>query len=226
MLPYIRLSPGAVKRSAGQALLGVGDLPTGIFMTDDAAPIVRRRPDGSLETRIARWGMPSPGREMRTRAIHRAYRARMKLTDLEFERFAANEPDTGAPFIDASAFIWRSSLEPSGRCVVPFSAVGVLSVGNSRSLGDEYVFPPSCTLGFLGGVYETGWRGVRRAELGPETLDLFGLVSVERIVQSELYSRAFTPIVLADPGEVDIWLSAPWAKAKTLRRKRWADAIG
>lgn len=225
MSPYIRLSESALDRRGLEPFAASTVLPTGIFMIDDAAPIICGGADGGRRVLLARWGMPSPGRDLRAKAIHRAYREKLQLTDEEFERLAADEPDTGAPFVDASAFIWRSYLEPRGRCVVPFSAVGALRMDTSTALADEYVFPPSSTLGFLGGVYQTGWRGVRRPELGRETVDLFGLVSVERIVQSELHKRAFTPIVLANDAEVETWLNAPWSRARALRRRPSSAAL-
>lgn len=215
MTPYIRLGAGAAVPPG----FGLAEFPAGVFHADDAVPVVVRRPDGGVEVRLARWGMPSPGREVRTRAIHRAYRERARLTDAEFERFAADEPNPGVAFIDPSAFVWRPSLEPPGRCVVPFSAVGALDPEAVESSSADYIRAPENGLAYLGGVFESGWRGVRRAERGRETVDLFGLVSVERIVQADLNRKRFTPIVLTGPAEVELWLTAPWAEAKILRRQ-------
>ena len=227
MLPYFRLSPEAgVSQDIVAAPVATGEPPaTGLFMADDRAPIVRRRVDGSRETRLARWGMPSPCRELRARAVQRAYRTGQDATGVDFEQLVANEPDVGAPFIDASAMVWGPWLEPAGRCVVPFSAFGWADIGGSDMPAGDHLFPPSPPFGFLAGVHETDWQGVRRAECGRETLDLFGLVSVERIVRSEMGKRVLTPIVLTDAAEVELWLTAPWKQAKALRRKPLRDAV-
>ncbi|MFJ6024324.1 hypothetical protein ACIQC9_06985 [Brevundimonas sp. NPDC092305] len=218
MSPYIRTTADPAVSARFNVSPGWAAGCAEMVFADEPAAIITLSPDRTARVLTARWGMPTPGREVRTRAIQRAYRDRVRLTDAEFEQFAANEPDPGVGFIDASAFVWRPHLEPRGRCVVPFSALGALRPDALPEPADDYVRPAAGSVGYLGGVFEQGWRGVRRADRGRETLDLFALVSVERIVQADLARRRFTPIVLKNDEEVAAWLTAPWSRAKALRR--------
>lgn len=188
-----------------------------VVSADDYVTVFVRGASGEIEPRPARWGMPTPGRARRARAVSRAYRERLRLTDEEFERYVADEPDPGVPFIDPSALTWRPHLEPRGRCLVPFSALGLRQGASAPVASDDYL-RPTRSPAYLGGVIETGWEGVRSSERGRETLDLFGLATVERVVQADLPRRRYTPIVLTDPAEITLWLDAPWSKARLLRR--------
>ncbi|RZJ00739.1 MAG: hypothetical protein EON90_06320 [Brevundimonas sp.] len=222
MVPFLRLS-----ETDFSAAFPVWDLAANcgvrrndMITADASAPIIRTHPDGAREVILARWGMPSPGRDVRAKAVQRAYHDARSWSELDFEAFAARQPDGGTPFIDASAQVWRPTLEPQGRCVVPFSSFGRLQDADGSTQLVEDCAPAHGGLGYLAGVHEIGWRGVRKSEIGPETIDLFGLVSVERIVQSERHRRPLTPIILADDAEVETWLRAPWRQAKSLRRIR------
>ena len=182
MPPYIRLRPGVdVMGLLGQAAPADASPSADIFMTDDPAPIVRRRPDGRLEMIEARWGVP---------------------------------------FIDVGALARRRWPGPRNRCIVPFSAFGVLEVGAARSLGRDVFAPLRGRVGFLAGVCRPDGRRVRSMGGDSEGLDVFGLVSGEGAAAVGPFGHAPAPLLLVDAEEARLWLTAPWTIVKNLGRRR------
>jgi len=126
----------------------------------------------------------------------------------------------GVPFIDVGALARRRWPRPRNRCVVPFSAFGVLEIGAARSLGRDVFAPLRGRVGFLAGVCRPDGCGVRSVDGDPHGLDVFGLVSGEGEAMVGPFGHTPAPLFLVDVEETRLWLSAPWTVVRNLRRRR------
>lgn len=209
----------AAIREAARAMRDLtGNLaPTPGIYPDHAAPIVRSGADGVRELALARWGMPSPSRTMFEAAGKRADRLRARGQEVDFARLLQMEPDRGVTNIrNTSSRHWEPHLGPASRCLVPFTSFSEFSRdagGNIWfALGDER------PLAFLAGLWMPGWTGVRRAATGPETIDVFGFLTCEPNREVAAVHPKAMPVILTDPEEMDVWMTAPWRQAARLQR--------
>lgn len=70
---------------------------------------------------------------------------------------------------------------------------------------------------FFAGVW-TSWRGVQKVRDGERDFELFGFLTCEpNAVVAPIHRKAM-PVILTEPDEIDLWLSAPWNEAKVLQR--------
>ncbi len=199
----------------------IGNMPpqTGVF-PDYLAPIVRNFQDGRELTRV-RWGMPSSSSALFEAAKRRAQKIQMKegrrLTEDEFKRLVAMEPDSGTTNIRNTASPhWRRWLTPEFRCVVPFTS---FSEFNREAGGDVwFAFDDSRPLAFFAGIWAPQWTSVRKIKEGIVTTDLFAFLTCEPNAEVGAVHPKAMPVILTTPEEVEIWMSAPWEIASKLQR--------
>ncbi len=118
-----RSGPQAIIDIAKAMRSTVGNLAPGDVYPDYAAPIVRTAADGMRELALSRWGMPSSSRAIYEAATKRADKLRAKATEFDFQDLLKNEPDSGTTNVRNTASThWKRWLEPSHRCLVPFTA--------------------------------------------------------------------------------------------------------
>lgn len=190
--------PAAI-RDLARAMGDIGNLEPRDIYPDYAAPIVTAGEGGARQLRQARWGMPSP-----------AFALEGKKTD----KGVTNVRNAKSPH-------WRRWLGPDYRCLVPFTAFsepGRDDQGKSRPRWFRLASEDEEPLAFFAGIWTPGWTSVRKLKDGPETLDLFAFLTCEPNAEVAAIHPKAMPVILTEPHELDLWLSAPWADAQALQR--------
>ncbi len=174
-----------------------GNLPllAGVF-PDYPAPIVRTAPEGVRELAKARWGMPTPA---------------FALLGKKVDRGITNVRNTASPH-------WRRWLEPSCRCLVPFTSFsepGTNADGKSEPVW--FALSEDRPLAFFAGIW-TNWTCTRKSAEGAVTCDLFAFLTTDANAEVGAIHPKAMPVIITTPAEVELWLTAPWAEARRLQR--------
>jgi putative SOS response-associated peptidase YedK len=194
-----------------------GNLPPlpGVF-PDYLAPIVRNAPDGVRELTMARWGMPSSQFALMQSAKKRAARIEAKGGTVDFKELLRMEPDSGTTNIrNVNSKHWQRWLAVESRCVVPFTS---FSEFNKAGGGDIwFALNESRPLAVFAGIW-TRWTSVRKVKEGDTTNDLFGFLTTEpNDVVAPIHAKAM-PVILTQPEEIEMWMTAPTDEALKLQR--------
>ncbi|OSZ72673.1 DUF159 family protein [Sphingomonas sp. IBVSS1] len=176
----------------------LGNLPPlDAIYPDSEAPIIglRRGDDAGPTLSLARWGMPSPAFALEGKAV---------------DRGITNIRNTASPH-------WRRWLGAAYRCLVPFTAFAehVKTESGVQPLwfnlrADE---PLACFAGIA-----SRWTGVRKRAEGEVTLTLFGFLTCEPNADVGPHHPKAMPVILTQPDEMRLWLTADWKEAKMLQR--------
>lgn len=90
-------------------------------------------------------------------------------------------------------------------------------VPGGRTQNVWFARSPERSVMFFAGLW-TRWRGVKRVRDGERDYELFGFLTCEpNAVVAPIHKKAM-PVILTEPDEIDLWLSAPWNDAKRLQR--------
>ncbi len=173
-----------------------GNLPPmpGIF-PDYSAPIVRTGPDGVRELAMARWGMPSPAFALKGRAV---------------DPGVTNIRNVKSPH-------WRRWLGVAHRCVVPFTSFSEYEDVAGKKVPVWFALTEERPLAVFAGVW-TSWTSTRKKAEGEVTVDAFGFLTCEpNAVVAPIHPKAM-PVILTEPDEIEVWMTAPWEVAGLLQR--------
>lgn len=170
-----------------------GNLEPGQIYPDRLAPIIRHdRDSGGLELVRARWGMPSPPAVLKT----------------ERDPGVTNVRNIRSPH-------WRRWLGPADRCLVPLTAFAE-PLGAGR--GNQWFAAVDDRPMFFAGMQTRGWRSVRKVKDGPTEDDLFAfLTCAPNALVATVHPKAM-PVILTEPKEWDLWMSAPLEIVAALQR--------
>ncbi|WP_425352945.1 SOS response-associated peptidase family protein [Rhizobium anhuiense] len=188
---------------------------------DRMAPIVRNTPNGR-ELANVRWGLPSSSKALFDAATKRADGLRKRGKTVDFDELLKLEPDGGTTNVrNVSSKHWKRWQGVENRCVVPFTRFAEPDPANKPEGGrtpNAWFGAPDESLMCFAGLWVPQWTSVRKIKEGLITADLFGFLTTEpNAVVAPIHQKAM-PVILADQGEIETWLSAPWEEASKLQR--------
>jgi len=171
-------------------------------------PVVRNAPDGSREAANLLWGMPTPLERVRGKADY-------GTTNIRNPQYAH----------------WLPYLGIENRCIVPVTSFAEPSpkpndkdpeTGIQRNVW--FALGQDRPLFFFAGRW-THWRGTRKVKDGPGDFELYGFMTTKpNALIAPIHAKA-TPVILTTRDEVETWLTAPWAEARSLQRPAPDDAL-
>lgn len=175
-----------------------GNLPPlpGIF-PDYSAPILRPGPEGGLRLVMARWGMPTP---------------QVFLKGKRTDPGVTNIRNVASPH-------WRRWLGVEHRCLVPFTSFSEIDgrPGAPRNHPVWFALGPDRPLAAFAGI-RTEWTSVRKLKEGEITAELFGFLTCPPNREVAPVHPKAMPVILTQPEEWRLWLTAPAPEALCLQR--------
>ncbi len=167
-----------------------GNLGPADIYPDRTAAIVRAEGDGMVLA-PARWGLPSPPQFHSKSGIDRGVTNVRNL---------------------ASAH-WRRWLGPAHRCLVPFDRFAEPFSGTN-----VWFAPTGGSPAFFAGLHVPAWTSIRKLRDGATTDDLFAFLTCPPNAEVAAVHPKAMPVILTEPAEWEMWLTAPWPIASTLQR--------
>ena len=164
---------------------------------DYPAPILRNNLDGA-ELGLSRWGMPTP------------------------PMYVKGEADKGITNVrNISSHHWQQWLTVADRCLVPATSFSEYAQEPDPKTGKKplhwFAVDETEPLFFFAGIW-TEWIGVRKPSEGKQNHTLFAFLTSEpNSVVAPIHPKAM-PVILTEPEELDMWMTAPWEIAKELHR--------
>jgi putative SOS response-associated peptidase YedK len=221
-----RSGPGEILANTRAMANRAGNLEPKDIYPDYPAPIVRTGEDGQRELVMARWGMPSSRKAILDAATKRADKMRAKGATVNFPKLLELEPDSGTTNVrNTSSSHWRPWLSPASRCLVPFTAFsepGRDAEGKYKPIWFEL---PDQPLAFFAGIHLQDYTCVRKMKTGLETCDVFAFLTTEPSEPVKSVHPKAMPVILTEPDEIEMWMSAPWEIAKELQRALPDDTL-
>ncbi len=159
---------------------------------DYPAPIIRNGPEG-LEMVKARWGLPTPPQF---------------LVGKKTDRGVTNVRNTKSSH-------WRRWLGPAHRCLVPMNA---FAEPNAVQGGNTWFKTAKDRPAFFAGLQVPGWTSTRKVKDGETTDNLFGFLTTEPNTEVAAVHPKAMPVILTEPADWLVWLTAVWAEAAPLQR--------
>lgn len=189
---------------------------------DRMAPIVRNTPEGR-ELAQVRWGLPSSQKALLDAATKRADKLRAKGKDVDFNALLKMEPDGGTTNVrNTASRHWQRWLGVEHRCVVPVTRFAepdpASKVEGGRTPNAWFARNADQPLMAFAGIWVPQWESVRKVKDGLVTADLFAFLTCEpNDIVAPVHQKAM-PVLLTEPEEIEIWLTAEWSEAKALQR--------
>ncbi|MTE00798.1 SOS response-associated peptidase [Paracoccus sp. YIM 132242] len=199
----------AIRDIAGVLRDALGNLEPGLdIYPDRPAPVVRNTAQGRELARLT-WGMPTPPQFLKGR----------------------DAPDTGVTNIRNTASPhWRRWLGVGNRCLVPATAFSEYAQrpdpATKRKPLHWFATDETQPLFFFAGIW-TPWHGTRGSMKTPRpgAHQLFAFLTCEpNGVVEPIHPKAM-PVILTEPDEIEMWMSADWSVARALQRPLADDGL-
>lgn len=177
--------------------------PTTEVFPDKPGPVIRNNADGERELINLTWGMPSP------------------------PTVTNGRPDYGVTNIrNLDSPHWRGWTSVKNRCLVPWTAFCEYEDTKPKKTDRWFAIDDKQPLAFFAGIW-TPWKGARGSMKNPRVgeHELFAFLTCEaNPVVKPIHPKAM-PVILTDPEEIELWLTADWKDAKALQRPFPAEAM-
>jgi putative SOS response-associated peptidase YedK len=193
-----RSGPQAIMDMAKAMRSDVGNMEPRDIYPDYAAPIVRWE-GGERVLAMARWGLPSPA---------------FALEGKKVDKGVTNVRNLSSPH-------WRRLQGLANRCLVPFTAFsepGRDAEGKYQPIWFDLAGAEPDAPAFFAGLWTPQWTSVRKQMEGEVTADLFGFLTTEPSEPVKSVHPKAMPVILTDPEEIEVWMTAPWPIARDLQR--------
>ena len=170
--------------------------PTTEVFPDKLGPVIRNSADGERELVNLTWGMPSP------------------------PTVTNGRPDYGVTNIrNLDSPHWRGWTGVNNRCLVPWTAFCEYEDTRPKKTARWFTIDDQQPLAFFAGIW-TPWKGARGSMKTPRQgeHELFAFLTCEaNTLVKPIHPKAM-PVILTDPAEIELWLTADWKDARTLQR--------
>ncbi|MBP2238778.1 putative SOS response-associated peptidase YedK [Sinorhizobium kostiense] len=170
--------------------------PSTEVFPDKPGPVIRNTADGERELVNLTWGMPSP------------------------PLVTKGKPDYGVTNIrNVDSPHWRRWLGPQYRCIVPWTAFCEYEDTKPKRTARWFALDKSEPLAFFAGIW-TPWKGERGSMKNPRggEHELFGFLTCDtNEIVKPIHPKAM-PVILTEPAEIELWLTAEWKDARQLQR--------
>ncbi len=167
---------------------------------DYSAPILRNSANGR-EMVMARWGLPTPPQF---------------LLGKKTDRGVTNVRNTASPH-------WRRWLGVTNRCLVPFTS---FAEPNAIAGGNAWFAFEDDRPAFFAGLHVPHWTSVRKLKDGETTDDLFAFLTTDPNAEVRAVHPKAMPVILTNPDDWHIWLTAPWTDARLLQKPLPDQTLG